>query len=158
MRQRLYRLTAVTPPVGVRGQARWAEATDVELLVRWAGAFNAEAIPGSPPGDTTALVARHLAARTLLVWDNEGPVSMAASTRSTPHGGSVSLVYTPPEKRGHGYASACVAAFTQRILDSGKQFCTLFTDLANPTSNRIYQRMGYRPLAEFLEIRFGAQV
>ncbi|MCX6095087.1 MAG: GNAT family N-acetyltransferase [Candidatus Bipolaricaulota bacterium] len=154
MRQRLYQLTAVTFPVDVPGQARWAEVNDAELLARWTKAFNAEAIPGSPPDDVTALIARHLAARTLLVWDDGCPVSMAAATRSTPHGGSVSLVYTPPEKRGHGYASACVAALSRRMLESGKQFCTLFTDLDNPTSNRIYQRMGYRPLTNFLEVRF----
>lgn len=154
MRQRLYQLTDVTQPVGVPGRARWADVADAELLAQWTKAFNAEAIPGSPPGDVTALVARHLVVRTLLIWDDGGPVSMAASTRSTPHGGSVSLVYTPPEKRGHGYASACVATLSQRMLESGKQFCTLFTNLDNPTSNRIYQRMGYRPLTDFLELRF----
>ncbi|MEN6369309.1 MAG: GNAT family N-acetyltransferase [Thermotogota bacterium] len=154
MRQRLYRLTAVAFPVGVRGHARWAEASDAELLARWTKAFNAEAIPSSPPDDVTTLIARHLAARTLLVWDDGGPVSMAASTRSTPHGGSVSLVYTPPEKRGHGYASACVASLSREILESGKRFCTLFTNLDNPTSNHIYQRMGYLPLADCLEVRF----
>ncbi len=154
MRQRLYRLTDVTHPVGVPGRARWADIADAELLARWVDAFSTEAIPGSPASDAIALVARHLAARTLLVWDDGGLVSMAASTRSTPRGGSLSLVYTPPEKRGRGYASACVATLSQRILESGKEFCTLFTNLDNPTSNRIYQRMGYRPLTDFLEVRF----
>lgn len=154
MRQRLYRLTAVTPPVRVSGQARTAEAADARLLSAWVDAFSAEAIPGSPAGDPAALVARHVAAGMLLIWDDGEPVSMAAATRSTPHGGSISLVYTPPDKRRHGYASACVASLSQRLLDSGKSFCTLFTDLANPTSNRIYQRMGYGPLADCLEIRF----
>jgi predicted GNAT family acetyltransferase len=79
---------------------------------------------------------------------------MAAVSRPTPNGISVSLVYTPPEKRGNGYASACVAALSQRQLDAGKRFCTLFTDLSNSTSNALYQRVGYRPLAEFVEIRF----
>ncbi len=154
MRQRLYQLTDVTHPVGVPGRARWADIADAELLAGWVDAFSAEAIPGSPASDAIALVARHLAARTLLVWDDGGLVSMAASTRATPHGGSVSLVYTPPGKRGHGYASACVATLSQRILESGRRFCTLFTNLDNPTSNRIYQRMGYRPLTDFLEVRF----
>ena len=64
------------------------------------------------------------------------------------------LVYTPSDLRGRGYASACVAELSQRILDSGKAFCTLFTDLANPISNSIYQRIGYRPLGDFREITF----
>ena len=154
MKQRLYCLTAVRFPVGVPGQARWPGAADAALLAGWVDAFSAEAIPDSPASDSAALVARHLAARTLLVWDDAGVVSMAASTRSSPHGGSVSLVYTPREKRGRGYASACVATLSQRILESGKKFCTLFTNLDNPTSNRIYQEVGYRPLVDCLEVRF----
>ncbi len=154
MRQRLYRLTAVAQPVAVPGRARPAEAADARLLSAWVDAFSVEAIPGSPAGDAAALVARCVAAGALLVWDDGKPVSMAAATRSTPHGGSISLVYTPPDKRRRGYASACVASLSQRLLDSGKSFCTLFTDVANPTSNRIYHRMGYEPLADCLEIRF----
>jgi predicted GNAT family acetyltransferase len=81
-------------------------------------------------------------------------VSMAAASRPTPNGCSISLVYTPPERRRLGYASGCVAELSQRLLDSGKSFCTLFADLDNPTSNAIYQRMGFQPLADFREIRF----
>ena len=79
---------------------------------------------------------------------------MASSNRPTPNGIAVNLVYTPPEKRGRGYATACVAGVSQRQLDGGKTFCTLFTDLANPTSNAVYQRVGYQPLADFAEITF----
>jgi predicted GNAT family acetyltransferase len=64
-------------------------------------------------------------------------------------------VYTPPEWRGKGYASACVAALSQLCLDSGYQFCMLYTDLANPTSNSIYQKIGYQPIGESREYRFG---
>jgi hypothetical protein len=67
---------------------------------------------------------------------------------------SVGPVYTPPERRGRGYATACVAALSQTILDEGWAFCTLFTDLANPTSNSIYQKIGYHPVCDFAEYRF----
>ena len=88
------------------------------------------------------------------VWDDDGAVSMASSNRPTPNGTSINLVYTPPERRGRGYASACVAALSGRQLDAGKRFCTLFTDRANPTSNAIYRRIGFRPIADFAEVRF----
>jgi len=67
---------------------------------------------------------------------------------------AVSLVYTPPERRNRGYASALVAALSQHLLDAGWQFCVLFTDLANPISNSIYQRIGYRPVSDFDEYDF----
>ena len=154
MEQRLYRLTKATRPHGVSGCARWADTTDVDLLTRWTDVFIDEAVPNDPKHDNRPMVERAIAAQGLLVWDDDGPVSMCARTRPTPHGASISLVYTPAALRGRGYASACVAELSQRILDSGKAFCTLFTDLANPTSNAIYQRIGYRPLCDFREIRF----
>jgi uncharacterized protein len=69
-------------------------------------------------------------------------------------GVSVSAVYTPPEQRRKGYATACVAALSRRLLASGYDYCALFTDLANPTSNDIYYQIGYRPVADFDEYRF----
>jgi predicted GNAT family acetyltransferase len=63
-------------------------------------------------------------------------------------------VYSPPEKRGHGYASACTAAVSQMLLDNGRKFCFLYTDLRNPTSNKIYQQIGYQPVLDFAEYSF----
>jgi predicted GNAT family acetyltransferase len=79
---------------------------------------------------------------------------MTSLQGATRHGIRVSFVYTPPELRGRGYASACVAAVSGRALASGKSFCTLYTDLANPTSNSIYQRVGYRRIGEAAMIAF----
>jgi predicted GNAT family acetyltransferase len=84
----------------------------------------------------------------LHVWENGEIVSMADLRRETAHGIAVSLVYTPPRLRNRGYATSCVAALTQRVLGSGKQFCCLYTDLANPTSNSIYQKIGYQPICD----------
>lgn len=69
----------------------------------------------------------------------------------------VAPVYTPPELRGRGYASACVAAVTQAQFDRGRRFCFLFTDLANPTPNEIYQAIGYEPVCDVDEYRFEAR-
>ena len=70
------------------------------------------------------------------------------------NGIAIGGVYTPPESRGHGYASACVAALSQRQLDAGRAFCALYTDLANPTSNSIYQKIGYRPVRASAMVEF----
>lgn len=154
MEQRLYRLTGVVRPSRVSGGARWAEPNDVERLTEWAGAFIDEAVPDDTKSGVREMVERAIESRLLLVWEDHGLVSMCARSRPTPRGEAVGLVYTPPALRSRGYASACVAGLSQRILDSGKAFCTLYTDLANPTANAIYQRIGYRPLRDFREIRF----
>lgn len=159
MEQRLYRLDTVEPVgVGVgkerAGRFRLAEPRDRDILVPWVEAFVEEAVGGRSHPDPGGLVERHTRAGTLGLWDCSGPVSMTASSRSTPGGAAISLVYTPPEARGRGHATACVAAMSQRLLDAGKAYCTLFTDLANPTSNALYQRIGYRTIGDFLEIRF----
>ena len=75
------------------------------------------------------------------------PVSLAGHAGETPNGARVGPVYTPPELRGRGYASALTAALTEQLLER-RRFCFLFTDLANPTSNSIYQRIGYRPVTD----------
>jgi predicted GNAT family acetyltransferase len=94
---------------------------------------------------------------TLYLWVDGVPRSMAARTLPTPHGEAVGFVYTPPSQRRKGYASALVARLSQSILDDGKQFCTLYTDLANPASNRIYQQIGYSAIADVVEFVFGGQ-
>jgi len=76
-------------------------------------------------------------------------VSMATKTRKTPHGRFLSHVYTPTEERDKGYATSCVAALSRLLLDEGNEYCGLFTDLSNPVSNHIYQKMGYEPFCDF---------
>ncbi len=90
----------------------------------------------------------------LFLWQDGEPVSMAAKARPTRHGTTVILVYTPPALRGRGYATACVASLSQTLLDSGRLFCTLFADRANPISNHLYERIGYRPIGSFTELTF----
>ena len=88
------------------------------------------------------------------IWEDGGPVSMLQATGATPHGIRIGAVYTPPELRRRGYASALTAAASQAELDRGRRWCFLFTNLANPTSNRIYQAIGYRPIRDLRICRF----
>lgn len=81
---------------------------------------------------------------------------MAGAGGRTPNGIRISAVYTPPDLRCRGYASALTAAVSQDQLNRGRRFCFLFTDLANPTSNKIYQEIGYRPVCDYDLYRFGA--
>ncbi len=153
-KERIYRLTEVIPPTGVEGSARLAGAQDLRLLTDWLNAF--AAFTGEP-GDGEAAAADAIARGRALLWVDGEPVSLAAWGRMTPTGASVGPVYTPPENRGHGYASAATAALSAQLLASGRAFCCLYTDLDNPTSNRIYQRIGYQPLVDVNHYRFTLQ-
>lgn len=154
---RIYRLERVKFPVGVPGELRRATAEDRNLLLEWLTAFHLEALGEADPKSIERSVDNFLTSpmRGLCLWLDAGqPVSMAGSTGPTPNGIRINAVYTPPERRKHGYASACVAALSQAMLDTGRKFCFLFTDLSNPTSNRIYQDIGYRPVSDVDEYRF----
>lgn len=148
---RVFELRQVFPPAGVGGSLHCATPADLDQVMAWANAFRDEAIPNDVP-PRRELLARSIAEANVYLWEDGGQVvSIAAKGRRTAHGISVGLVYTPPALRGRGYASACVAALSQVILDEGADFCTLFTDLANPTSNSIYQKIGYRPICDFTQ-------
>ena len=146
------------------GSARRATAADIELITDWRMAFVAEAVPfdASPRDEVRADALQQLAAppeRTgTLLWEDGGrSVSMASYGGPTPNSLRIGPVYTPPEFRGRGYASACTAAASQYILDSGKTFATLFADLANPTTNHIYQEIGYEPVCDAMVYGFARQ-
>lgn len=157
LRDRAYQLDTVIPPVGVPGSMRRATQADHNLLIRWVDAFNREAIPDGVHEDPTGYIDAALSspARDLFLWEDGGaPVTLVGHSGNTPHGARVGPVYTPPELRRRGYASACTAAASQALLDAGRRFCFLFTNLANPTANHIYQTIGYRPVCDVNEYRF----
>src|SRR3954468_2910484 len=149
--QRAFLADHVEAPANVPGRMRDYERRDRELAARWMDAFTEEALPEPPPESSEQFVDRREDDPDggLVIWEDEGePVSMAGFGGRTPNGIRIGPVYTPPERRGRGYGSAVTAAITQRLLDGGLRFCFLFTDLANPTSNSIYQRIGYEPVSD----------
>ena len=156
MSQRIYELRTVFPPKDTPGRLRSARDDEIDLLADWVGQFNVDChLPALSVDAARDLAARYLANGNLFLWEVDGrPVSMAGRGRHSTHGITVNLVYTPAGLRGRGYASACVAALSQQLLDAGWEFCTLYTDLANPTSNSIYQRIGYRPVCDSNEYDF----
>lgn len=155
--ERIYRLERVVPPVGVPGRVRVGTTADRDLLVEWNNAFLVEALERRSVEEAAVLVDRSFRAgtRTWYLWEDGGrPVSVAASAGPTPNGIRIGPVYTPPELRGHGYASAATAAASQIELDKGRRFIFLFTDLSNPTSNKIYQQIGYEPVIDVDQLAF----
>jgi predicted GNAT family acetyltransferase len=156
--ERIYRLTSVIPVTNVSGEYRAATMDDLQLMTDWLMAFELEADHSIDPQDQDRTsyergvlmrLESDVMLRGLRVWVDDGViVSMAGYAGPTPNGIRIGPVYTPPEYRGHGYASAVTAALTQELLDQGRRFVALFTDLANPTSNSIYQKIGYQPICD----------
>ncbi len=155
MRERIFRLSAVRPPARpAGGRLRVAGPEDRGLVIDWYAAFLREALPPSTPPIRPELIDRRIALGGVFLWDDPVPVSLTVVGSRTPNGARVGPVYTPPELRGRGYASACVAGASQAQLDAGRSFLFLFTDLANPTSNHIYQEIGYEPIRDIDSWRF----
>jgi GNAT superfamily N-acetyltransferase len=146
------------PSDGVCGKRRAATLADEHLVVQWLTEFTAEAVPDSlPPGADS--VRRRLGHTIPGIWlwcVDDQPSSLC--WQSILAGGIVriSVVYTPQDHRRHGYASANVAAVTRQAFDEGATACMLYTDKANPTSNSVYESIGYRYVGDAAEIRFTA--
>ncbi|HEY5005336.1 MAG TPA: GNAT family N-acetyltransferase [Ktedonobacteraceae bacterium] len=149
--ERLFVLDRVILPERAVGRLRVATEDDLDLIKRWMFAFDQEAMHGDNQEVAWQRAELNVRSRDMYIWETPDKriVSMANKTRPLVNGISIGPVYTPPEERGHGYASNCVAALSQLLLDQGRQYCSLFTNLANPTSNSIYQKIGYRAVCDF---------
>ncbi len=163
MTQGVFALQEVNPVPVVAGQPRRAVPADRELLIDWYTAFAAEALGDEENPIRARLeqtVDNHLDtddAAAAWLWEVDGdPVALSSFGRGTPNGARIGPVYTPPRHRRNGYGTALVAAQSQWLLDHGRRFCFLYTDLANPTSNAIYRRIGYEQVAESAEYVFSA--
>ncbi|MET9918907.1 GNAT family N-acetyltransferase [Streptomyces sp. NPDC006435] len=151
--QRLYRLGTLTPPSPAPpGRPRAAVAADRELLVRWHLAFADET--GQSGARAERMVDERLASGGLTLWEDDGgvPVSMAGASPRIAGTVRISTVYTPPEHRRRGHAAAVTAESSRAAREAGAQEVLLFTDLANPTSNGVYRRIGYRAVSDRLLI------
>lgn len=155
-RQRLYRLDALTPPdPAASGAARIAEAGDRDLLTDWMIAFQREL--GEDPRGAAEFVDDKLSYGGMLLWEDAGrPVSMAGLSRAVAGMVRVMAVYTPTEYRAKGYAGAATTAVTRAALAAGATDVVLFTELSNPTSNALYQRLGYTPIEDRRTVEFAA--
>ena len=147
---RIYELAGAPAPAQATGRLRPAEAGDCGLLLEWMQGFGDDTGERHMPEE---VLTRRVAAGLFWVWDDDGACSVAAHT--APAGGvtRIQAVYTPPAQRGCGYAGACVGALSARLHDAGHR-CILYTDLANPVSNKLYRRLGYRAAIECLRYRF----
>jgi GNAT superfamily N-acetyltransferase len=155
-RLRLYRLGDLAwPDPAPDGAPRVATDSDAPLLTNWFAAFADEVHDTDAGQDQAAAVRDKLGHGGILVWEAGGrPVSIAGVTRPVAGMLRVGPVYTPPELRGHGYASAVTAAVSLRAREAGAEEVLLYTDLANPTSNSIYQVIGYRPVEDRVVLAF----
>jgi len=152
--ERLYRLDQLTPPTGVPGALRQADTADLSLVADWITGFSRDAGLDQPM-DPHLDAARRVGDGQVHLWGvDERAVSMAAHSYPVAGAVRISLVFTPPELRGRGYAGVSVGELSRRLLGAGNRECMLYTDLANPTSNSVYQRIGYRPVLDAQELTF----
>jgi predicted GNAT family acetyltransferase len=158
MEQRIYELKAVNPEIRQFGKLRLLEEKDMSFFPYWLEAFNAAMTYGKKemaiPQDGE-VYSQRISKKQIYVLEVDGiPVSMAGLSREMKAAVGVSYVYTPPYYGGKGYASSCVAQLSQRALDRGFEKCVLYTDLQNPISNSIYQKIGYRAICDSLMLKF----
>lgn len=155
MRQRLYKATEVLFAPPTAGRRIQATTAHLETVAGFLHAFALESVPheaGTLDEARTAAL-RRIEAGQVHLWESEGRVvAQAALGRPTPHGITVNAVYTPPGERGRGHATGLVAELTRGQLEAGRKFCVLYTDLSNPTSNSIYQKIGYRAHADSIHL------
>ncbi|MEV7967093.1 GNAT family N-acetyltransferase [Sphaerisporangium sp. NPDC088356] len=150
--QRLYRLDTLRPASST-GTARPAGDADVHLAVEFVRAFTEEADPRASREDPLPQVKLRIGQGEFVLWEDGGrPVAMAGFSRPITGMSRIGPVYTPPGLRGRGYGSAVTHAATRAAGEAGADLLLLFTDLANPTSNSIYQALGYRPVADYASI------
>jgi hypothetical protein len=158
MNQRIFQLTHVNEKIPCVGKLRLAEEKDMYFFPFWAEAFYAAHTFGNlkmnEPHNFENYKNRIASKNVFILEENSTPVSMAQISRGIKTVCGVGFVYTPPYFRGRGYASSCVAQVSQIILDRGFEKCILYTDLANPTSNNIYKKIGYSPICDSLMLKF----
>lgn len=154
MDQRIYKLEKVNPVHSRSGHLRVATRHDLDLVADWIYDFAKVEVRPLTKDEAMRTAERFIGNGTLYLWEDNIPVSMVNKTRPTKNGIVVNCVYTPPEYRNLGYATTSVAAFSQLLLNEGYQYCSLYTDLSNPTSNSIYMKIGYQPVIDSIVYTF----
>lgn len=158
MHQGVYQLDSLNLPKLGELKLKVADESDLQLVESCISKFIEECFPSEPRNseEIKIMASRHIKFRVLyMLLDKKGEfLSMACNNRETKNSGCISLVYTAKKFRGRGYGGAVTAYSSKKVLDSGKKFCNLFTDLKNPTSNHIYQKIGYKKIGESKHFSF----
>ena len=156
--QRIYQCAQVKEIDLAPGKLRKAFKKEIPMLIDWSMEFS-RVVPENPTeGEVEQSLRQAIEEGSLYVWsDGNQAVSMLKKNRPTKNTIAISYVYTPKELRSRGYATAAVHTLTSQLLQEGYRACTLFTDLSNPTSNRIYQNIGYEPVSDFDNYSFTPQ-
>ena len=154
MDQRIYKIEKANNTHDSKGFFKIADKEDSKTLVKWLMEFN-KYIGENPDKDKAEKQIKNLINKErAYLWVDKVPVTMVLAGRETKNGITVSGVYTPEKFRNNGYATSCVAKVSKLLLEEGFKFCTLYTDLSNPTSNSIYMKIGYEPIADSLMYEF----
>jgi predicted GNAT family acetyltransferase len=146
MDQIIYSLHSVHFPEPVEGVFRLAREEDAPTIAAWMVAFARDVLPKAEhlaAEEALAKARDRIEHGSIAVWDVDGEIVSQAAVSGTDTVARVNFVYTPPEHRGHGYASAVVARLSQQLLDQGRQMCCLYADARNTVSNAIYRKIGY---------------
>ena len=155
MRMRTFEARAVADLPLSQGKLRLACMEDLPLMAQWHAAYLEETFGATVNFDRAKSYAEQgIKDQDLYIWDYDGPISIARTDRPTKNGIAIHTVYTPPEHRNKGYATTSVLLLTKKLLAERYSFCCLHTDLANPTSNSIYTKIGYVPMGDALEFDF----
>ena len=154
MRMRVFEARKVVDMSVSPGKLRLACMDDHLLMAKWITNFSEETREPVDLESAKNHAERSIKGQELYIWDNGEPVCIAKKARPTRNGTTVNTVYTPPEYRNKGYATSCVWSLTQKILTDHYSFCSLYTDLSNPTSNSIYTKIGYVPVGDALVFDF----
>ena len=156
MHTRLFALGELVTPAVPAGRLRPAREDEVDLVTEWYAAFAHDAAaqagraqPHPMQHDDRAAMLRRIEDDTVWVWEDETGAVVHLTGASRPMFGvsRIGPVYTPPDRRGRGYAGATVAAVSRGLLEQGARVC-LFTDQANPVSNALYERLGFRRVVD----------
>jgi predicted GNAT family acetyltransferase len=157
LRERIYRLAQIVPPPPADGAARLALPEDRAIIERWLLEFGLEAL-NEADRERVRLVVDDWErgnGRRFWLWESSGrPVSMVGAGGETPNGIRIGPVYTPSSDRGRGFASNLTAAVSRALMDEGRRYCFLYTNLANLTANKIYQAIGYEPVTDAVMVAF----
>ncbi|WP_416149127.1 GNAT family N-acetyltransferase [Salipaludibacillus sp. HK11] len=156
MKQNIYQLKNLQEYPRKPGRLSYATEDDIALVMSWTEEFEEEALGLTEHPNLEETVRKEISNNQVFFWRNDQctPVSMAKRARELPNGIVVNFVYTPEEYQRMGYATTCVGALSERLLNEGFKFCSLNTDAENPTSNSIYMKIGYEPIGDAVEYRF----